>query len=150
MITERRIFVAKCEHGIYMSGADAAIGKSWGCCQCFPDGHPETVETPVLPRSSADVLTRDNARETCVCGNLRTYFAKECRHCGAPFPDVDSRAVTSQSNTRVNAGACPACRSTIHYETNKVSEWECSDCGTKYKAPLGQRRAEEAHDDSRR
>jgi ribosomal protein L37AE/L43A len=137
--------VAKCAHGIYMSGADEAIGKSWGCDACYPDGRPDT-ESPVLPRSSGDALGRDSARETCKCGNLRTYFSKECRHCGALFSDVDSRSITSQQNTRTNAGACPACRSTIHYETSKVSIWECADCGTKYKAPLGQRRASKEND----
>ncbi len=130
-----------------MSGADAAIGKSWGCNACYPDGRPET-ETPVLPRSSGDTLGRDNARETCKCGNLRTYFSPTCRHCGTPFPDVDAKSVTTQQNTRANVGACPACRSTIHYETKKVSEWECADCGTKYRAPLGQRRESKIGDDN--
>ena len=128
--------IKRCPHDIYMPDADAPTGKSWGCTACFPDGHPETTRVPVLPRSSADVLGRDNVRENCSnCGNLRTYFAPNCRHCGALFPDVDVRSVTTQQHTRLSPGACPECRSAIHYETDKKSVWLCADCGTEYKAP---------------
>lgn len=139
----------RCPHGIYMSAVDAAISKSWGCDQCYPDGHPlDGDKSPIMPRSSADVLSRENARTNCVkCLNIRTYFSPTCRHCGTSFPEVEARSVTSQQNTRANAGACPSCRSTIHYETKKVSKWLCADCDTEYTAPAGQRRSAKIGDD---
>lgn len=134
----------KCEHGVYLPAADAASGKSWGCSQCWPDGHPETTQVPIMPRSSADALGRDSARETCsACGNIRTYFSKNCRRCSALFPEVESHSITTQQNTRTSTGACPNCRSTIHYETNKVSKWICADCDTEYTAPITQRRVKQ-------
>ena len=128
--------IQRCVHGIYMSAADAASGKSWGCDSCWPDGRPETA-TPVLPRSSGDTLGRDEGeRVKChACGNLRTYFAKQCRVCGADFPDDDLRGRGQMTANRRQVGECSQCGSAVHYETEKKSVWQCADCMTLFKAP---------------
>ncbi len=68
------------------------------------------------------------------CGNVRTYCTPNCRVCGTPFPEVDFNSQDGPSN-RKQLGACPECGSNVHYETNKLSEWECSECGKKFRAP---------------
>jgi DNA-directed RNA polymerase subunit M/transcription elongation factor TFIIS len=92
---------------------------------------------PVLPRSSGDTLGRkDSGRETCrACGNLRTYFTTNCRNCGAQFPDDGLRSRNQATANNRQAGECPKCGSTIHYDTEKKSIWCCADCGEKYRAP---------------
>jgi len=122
---------SKCEHGVYWPANDNING---GCQQCNPDGLPDGP-TPVLPRSSADALAQNNAALThCKkCGNVRTYCTPNCRVCGTPFPVVDLHA-QGPSNKK-QPGSCPECGSNVHYETKKISEWECSECGTKFRAP---------------
>jgi DNA-directed RNA polymerase subunit RPC12/RpoP len=90
----------------------------------------------VLPRSSGDTLGRgDGAHATCIaCGNLRTYFTANCRNCGAQFPD-DQRGRGQTTANRRQSGECPKCGSTVHYETDKKSVWQCCDCDEKFKAP---------------
>ena len=124
--------LSKCFHGVYWPAADKV---NLGCQLCNPDGMP-TGADPILPRSSSDTLGRDETRECCThCGNIRTYFTPNCRHCGGAFPEDDSRGHKQVTANRRQAGACPECFSTIHYETNKKSIWECSDCGHKFRAP---------------
>lgn len=130
--------IARCKHGVYLPPNDQESGLAWGCQLCYPAGHPETegAEAPVLPRSSGDTLCRrDDARETCSCGNLRTYFTANCRHCGAAFPEDSLRGREQGTANRRQAGSCPECGSTVHYETDKKSVWQCADCDTKFKAP---------------
>ena len=123
---------SKCSHGVYWPAADEI---NLGCQTCNPDGLG-AGECPILPRSSSDVLVRYDAHETCKsCGGLRTYFSQQCMHCGAAFPDDDVRSRGQETANRRQIGACPECGSTVHYETKKKSEWECSDCRAKYKAP---------------
>lgn len=122
---------SKCEHGCYWPSADPV---NLGCQLCNPDGLG-VGENPILPRSSGDPLGRNDEHETCKgCGNLRTYFSKQCRHCGAAFPDDDIRSRGQETANRRQIGSCPACGSSVHYETNKKSVWQCADCGTKYPA----------------
>ena len=45
-----------------------------------------------------------------------------------PFPRIPCA-------NRRQAGSCPECGSTVHYETDKKSVWQCADCDTKFKAP---------------
>jgi hypothetical protein len=121
---------SKCQHAVYWPAADEI---NMGCQQCNPAGLGAGKE-PMLPKSSGDALMRGEARETCVgCGNLRTYFAPECRHCGKPFPEDSSRGV-GLANLH-QSGSCPECGSAVHYETEKKSVWLCADCGAKFKAP---------------
>ena len=122
---------SKCSHDVYWPSGDEI---NLGCQLCNPDGLGAGA-TPVLPRSSSDTLGRDDARETCVCGNLRTYFTNNCRHCGAAFPETDLRGQSDVTANRRQSGACTECGSTIHYETKKKSVWECADCGTQFRAP---------------
>ena len=122
----------KCSHGVYWPATDEI---NLGCQYCNPDGLG-VGECPVLPRSSSDSLGRFDAHDTCMaCGNMRTYFSQQCRHCGAAFPDDDARGRGQETANRKQLGACTSCGSTVHYETSKKGEWECSDCGVKYKAP---------------
>lgn len=126
--------VQRCEHGLYVPPGDT---KSWGCAQCYPDGHG-TGPTPILPRSSADTLNADRTAkmDTCNnCGGLRTFSSTACRACGTPFP-TDNSLGRAQGSANVHAaGVCPKCGSTVHYETKKASQWECSDCGKLFPAP---------------
>lgn len=123
---------SKCSHSVYWPAADEI---ALACQLCNPDGMP-AGQDPILPRSSSDSLGRDVTRECCVhCGNIRTYFAPNCRNCGLPFPDDDSRGQGQETANRHRGGDCSECGSTIHYETNKKSVWECSDCGHKFRAP---------------
>lgn len=125
--------VQRCEHGIYRSPNET---KAWGCVQCYPDGHP-AGPTPVLPRSSADPLNanRTEKLEACDCGCPRTYSSTQCRACGKPYaPDSSLGRVQGSANAHAQ-GVCPACSSTIHYATKKLSKWACADCGTEYPAP---------------
>jgi hypothetical protein len=124
---------SKCQHSVYWPASDEV---NLGCQQCNPNGLG-AGEAPVLPRSSSDTLGRSDARENCECGNLRTYFTNNCRHCGKSFPEAELRGQSNLTANRRQTGACPECCSTIHYETNKKGTWECSDCGTKFKAPKG-------------
>jgi predicted RNA-binding Zn-ribbon protein involved in translation (DUF1610 family) len=122
---------SKCSHGVYWPAADPI---NLGCQACNPDGLGGG-DVPVLPRSSSDTLGRHDEHETCHgCGNIRTYFSQQCRHCGAAFPDDGARSRGQETANRLQLGACPECGSTVHYETKKKSEWECADCGKKYKA----------------
>ena len=128
----------RCEHGIYISDADLPSGKSWGCNFCYPEGHPETTQAPILPESSGDPLGRDRSRKMCAkCGNMRTYYDKACVECGEPFPEEELRGKRSASGGKRLPGCCKECGSTIHYETKKKSIWCCADCGSEYKAPMG-------------
>lgn len=123
---------SKCDHGVYWPAADAI---ALACQLCNPDGMP-TGQDPILPRSSGDTLGRDETRECCThCGNIRTYFAPNCRHCGLPFPEDDSRGHAQGTANRRQPGACPECSGCVHYETEKKSIWQCADCATLYKAP---------------
>lgn len=128
--SRKSVAVSKCVHGIYLTPGDT---KSWGCVQCYPNGH-EGAETPVFPESSGDPLGRDDARTYCTCGALRLYYTPTCLHCGAAFPEKELRGQRLACNRRVE-GICPACGSTIHYETKKKSRWQCADCDTEYSAP---------------
>ncbi len=127
---------SKCEHGVYFPANDEV---NLGCQSCNPDGLPAGSE-PILPRSSSDGLGRQEKKENCKqCGNIRTYFSPNCRHCGALFPEVELRGIINPSNI-TQVGACPKCHGTVHYEVivrGKVlkSRWECSDCGEIYAAP---------------
>jgi len=123
---------SKCEHGVYWPAADAI---NLGCQVCNPDGLPDGP-VPVLPRSASDVLAQKTIpASNCVkCGNVRTYSMPNCRVCSTPFTETDLRGYDSPSNKK-QPGMCPECSSTVHYETVKKSIWECSECGTKFKAP---------------
>lgn len=124
----------KCSHGIYWPSKDPI---AFGCQQCNPDGMGDGA-IPVLPRSSGDPLEShvvSHADDYCTqCGNVRTYSSPDCRVCGKMFPVVELRGQTSASNNR-QSGQCPKCNSAVHFETDKPSVWECSDCGEHYKAP---------------
>ena len=125
--------VDRCSHGVYRAPGDT---KSWGCVQCFPDGH-DAGPSPVLPRSSADPLNaaRTAKQSECTqCGGLRTYSSTNCRACGTPFPIDDAAGRVQGSANAHAAGTCPSCGSAVHYEISK-SRWQCSDCDTIYPAP---------------
>ncbi len=126
--------VDRCEHGLYVSPGES---KSWGCAQCYPDGH-FAGPTPILPRSSGDPLNADRTdkMENCNnCGGIRTYSSTACRACGTPFP-IDNSQGRVQASANVHAaGTCPKCGSAVHYETKKKSRWRCVDCDTIYPAP---------------
>ena len=132
----------RCEHGIYLSEADVPSGRSWGCSSCFPDGHPEATQVPVLPRSAADSLMQKIVLPAnCTkCGNVRTYCTPNCRVCGTLFPEVDFNSQGGPSNKK-QPGSCPECGSNVHFEVRdnlgRVSKtkWECSECCTKFHAP---------------
>lgn len=126
----------KCEHGVYIPKADESTGKAWHCQQCYPEGHPEEAQTPVmLPRSSSDSGGSSEKKTCAKCGNLRTYFTNNCRKCGAEFPEEDLRGRSDARANRRQQGACPGCGSTIHYDTKRKSFWECADCGEEFRAP---------------
>lgn len=124
----------KCEHGVHLSPGETL---SWGCQQCYPNGHPEVTENPVLPRSSGDTMGRkESERELCgSCGNMRTYSGPACLRCLTPFPDDGHRGRGQVTANSRQVGACPECGSCVHYDTEKKSVWECSDCGEKFRAP---------------
>lgn len=125
--------IRKCEHGVYWpEGHEVAHS----CQQCNPGG-TGTGATPVLPRSSSDPLfaTKTKDAETCgTCGNLRTYYAPNCRACGTVFPPTELRGREQGTANLHTPGVCPNCNSTVHYELS-TKRWECADCGTTYKAP---------------
>lgn len=119
----------KCAHDVYWPDKDAI---AYSCQQCNPDGTGDGP-TPVLPRSSSDPLTSDKSDkvETCEkCGNIRTYFSKECRFCNHPFPITTNGRQQATANIH-QAGTCPACGSTIHFDLGN-GKWECCDCGVTY------------------
>lgn len=123
----------RCEHDVYLSPSDVASGKSWGCQQCYPEGHPETSQEPILSRNSIE--TKQLASTDCTrCGCVRTYSSPNCRSCGQPFPEL---VYDDSSNARNNPGACPVCGSTSHYETKRRSFWQCVECLKEYRAPKG-------------
>ncbi len=134
------VLLRGCEYGVYIGCNDTL---ALACQLCNPDGLGAGA-TPVLPRSSSDTLGRDDARENCICGNLRTYFTNNCRHCGAAFPETDLRGQSDVTANRRQSGACTECGSTIHYETKKKSMWECADCGTQFRAPKKMQGGEQA------
>lgn len=121
----------KCAHGVYRPSADPI---AYSCQMCNPDGTGDGA-APQLPRSSADPLNADKTDklETCSCGNMRTYFSKDCVLCGKPFPVDDERGRAQGSANAHQAGVCPACSSTVHYDNG--AKWQCADCDTVYPAP---------------
>lgn len=139
---------SKCEHGCYWPKNDPV---NLGCQQCNPDGLG-SGSSPVLPRSSGDVLgRRDEVKTNCTkCGNIRTYSSPTCRLCGTLFPEADLRGVINPANIK-QVGNCPDCGSAVHYDVLtkagavKKSEWQCADCDTIYPAP---NRAGDERDDS--
>ncbi len=123
---------SKCKHGVYLSPNDADSGLSWGCQQCFPDGHPESTDIPVVIRTEPETVA---ASTNCTrCGCVRTYSSPNCRSCRQPFPEL---VYDDSSNARNNPGACPVCGSTSHYETKRRSFWQCVECLKEYRAPKG-------------
>ena len=129
----------RCVHGVYLSVSDSLSGLAWGCQQCFPAGHPESGSEPVLPRSNEGLNRRDKKENCKQCGNIRTYFSPNCRHCGAVFPEVELRGIVNPSNI-TQLGACPNCHSSVHYEVvvhGRVlkSKWQCAECDEIYNAP---------------
>jgi ribosomal protein L37AE/L43A len=124
----------RCQHGVYMSAADATTGKAWGCQQCSPEGHPEAVVEPRLPRKQT---TLDGDFEFCSCGAFRATFDERitvCQACGKPFADTDYRG-RIQNRANAVTGGCPACGSTVHYQTARKGIWMCADCEQEYEAP---------------
>lgn len=127
----------RCAHGLYIPEKDRPTGKSWGCQQCYPDGHPEATAVPVLPNVTNRPLAfrRSGEVETCAsCGNVRTFFSDECRVCRAKFPEQPFDDSDPLSGGRHLISGCPSCGSNVHYEGKRKSVWVCADCGAEYRA----------------
>lgn len=124
---------SKCPHDVYWPANDPV---NLGCQQCNPDGLGNDGSVPILPRSSGDTLgRRDDKRECCPCGNVRTYSGPNCRACNKPFPESDLRGRAMAAANQLQAGTCPQCGSAVHFETKKKNTWQCADCNTEYNAP---------------
>lgn len=123
---------SKCEHGVYFPAGDPV---NLGCQLCNPDGLG-AGEAPVLPHSSGDTLHHKTSTvDTCVCGNVRTYSLPNCRVCHRPFPETEQRGRSQTAANSRQAGVCPECGSTVHYEMLKKGWWCCADCECEYRAP---------------